>query len=84
MTPAKPRSKPKTKRQALLRVNVLMAEHGMRFDKDLWLALNAIGVDISYSQLTRVVKNSAKHLNIELLEGLATIFDCPVPALFWE
>ena len=78
----RPRSRPKNRRKAELRVNVLMAEHGMRFDKDLWLALNAIGVDISYSQLTRVVKNSAKHLNVELLEGLATIFDCPVSALF--
>lgn len=59
-----------------------MAEHDIRFVTDLWKKLTVIGVDISHSQLTRVVNNSTKTLNIDLLEGLATLFDCPVSSLF--
>lgn len=68
--------------RAVLRVQVLMAEHDIRFVTDLWKKLTVIGVDISHSQLTRVVNNSTKTLNIDLLEGLATLFDCPVSSLF--
>jgi hypothetical protein len=69
-------------RKAILRVHLLMAEHDIRFVTDLWKRLTAMGVDISHSQLTRVVNNSTKSLSIELLEGLATLFDCPVASLF--
>lgn len=69
-------------RKATLRVHVLMAEHDIRFVTDLWKRLTAMGVDISHSQLTRVVNNSTKSLSIDLLEGLATLFDCPVSSLF--
>ena len=69
-------------RKAVLRVQVLMAEHDIRFVTELWKRLNAMGVDISHSQLTRVVNNSTKSLSIDLLEGLATLFDCPVASLF--
>jgi hypothetical protein len=69
-------------RKAVLRVQVLMAEHDIRFVTDLWKRLTAMGVDISHSQLTRVVNNSTKSLSIDLLEGLATLFDCPVSSLF--
>lgn len=69
-------------RKAVLRVQVLMAEHDIRFVTELWKRLNAMGVDISHSQLTRVVNNSTKSLSIDLLEGLATLFDCPVSSLF--
>lgn len=41
-----------------------------------------MGADISHSQLTQVVNNSTKSLSIDLLEGLATHFDCPVSRLF--
>jgi transcriptional regulator with XRE-family HTH domain len=71
-------------RKAVLRVQVLMAEHDIRFVTDLWKRLSAMGVDISHSQLTRVVNNSTKSLSIDLLEGLATLFDCPVSSLFKE
>ena len=71
-----------THRQAVLRVQVLMAEHDIRFVTDLWKRLTAMGVEISHSQLTRVVNNSTKSLSIDLLEGLATLFDCPVASLF--
>ena len=70
--------------RALLRVQVLMAEHDIRFVTELWKRLNAMGVEISHSQLTRVVNNSTKSLSIDLLEGLATLFDCPVASLFKE
>ena len=69
-------------RKAVLRVQVLMAEHDIRFVTELWKRLNAMGVDISHSQLTRVVNNSTKSLSIDLLEGLATLFGCPVSSLF--
>lgn len=69
-------------RKAILRVQVLMAEHDIRFVTELWKRLNVMGVDISHSQLTRVVNNSTKSLSIDLLEGLATLFDCPVSSLF--
>jgi len=79
-----PQTKPTLapKRKAVLRVQVLMAEHNIRFVTDLWKRLTAMGVDISHSQLTRVVNNSTKSLSIDLLEGLATLFDCPVSSLF--
>lgn len=80
-TPApKPQLAPQ--RKAVLRVHVLMAEHDIRFVTELWKRLTAMGVDISHSQLTRVVNNSTKSLSIDLLEGLATLFDCPVSSLF--
>ena len=69
-------------RKAVLRVHVLMAEHDIRFVTELWKRLTAMGVEISHSQLTRVVNNSTKSLSIDLLEGLATLFDCPVSSLF--
>ncbi len=73
---------PATQRKAILRVQVLMAEHDIRFVTELWKRLTAMGVEISHSQLTRVVNNSTKSLSIDLLEGLATLFDCPVSSLF--
>jgi hypothetical protein len=77
-----PRTPLASPRKATLRVHVLMAEHDIRFVTDLWKRLTAMGVDISHSQLTRVVNNSTKSLSIDLLEGLATLFDCPVSSLF--
>lgn len=68
--------------KAVLRVQTLMAEHDIRFVTDLWKRLSANGVEISHAQLTRVVNNSTKSLSIDLLEGLATLFDCPVSSLF--
>ena len=81
-TPPTPKRPLAPQRKALLRVQVLMAEHDIRFVTELWKRLTAMGVDISHSQLTRVVNNSTKSLSIDLLEGLATLFDCPVSALF--
>lgn len=83
-TTKKPKPAPQAamRRKAVLRVQVLMAEHEIRFVTDLWKQLTILGVDISHSQLTRVVNNSTKTLSIDLLEGLATLFDCPVSHLF--
>ncbi|MFL6656692.1 MAG: helix-turn-helix domain-containing protein [Massilia sp.] len=82
MSPSKKHTHPP--RKATLRVHLLMAEHDIRFVTDLWKLLTAMGVEISHSQLTRVVNNSTKSLSIDLLEGLATLFDCPVSSLFKE
>ncbi len=80
--PPAPKPPLATERKAILRIQVLMAEHDIRFVTELWKKLTAMGVDISHSQLTRVVNNSTKSLSIDLLEGLANLFDCPVSALF--
>jgi hypothetical protein len=83
MTQKISKSKTRTKYKAALRLPALMAEHHIRFVTDLWKLLMALGtVDISHSQLTRVVNNTAIKLDVALLEGLATIFDCPVGDLF--
>ena len=78
----KPHPQAEVRRKAVLRVQVLMAEHEIRFVTDLWKKLTVMGIEISHSQLTRVVNNSTKTLSIDLLEGLATLFDCPVSSLF--
>jgi len=73
----------KIKHKVVLRVPTLMAEHRIRFVTDLWKLLLEQGtVEISHSQLTRVVNNTANKLDVALLEGLAEIFDCPIPDLF--
>ena len=78
-----PPSKTPIKYKAALRLPTLMALHHIRFVTDLWKLLMALGtVEISHSQLTRVVNNNANKLDIDLLEGLAIIFDCPVHELF--
>ncbi len=71
------------KYKVALRLPALMVERRIRFVTDLWKLLNALGtVEISHSQLTRVVNNNANKLDVDLLEGLATVFDCPVADLF--
>ncbi len=83
MTQKKTPPKPRVERKAVLRLTTLMAQNRIRFVTDLWKRLMELGtVEISHSQLTRVVNNSANKLDVPLLEGLATIFDCPVADLF--
>lgn len=67
-----------------LRIKVLMAERKVNSVGDLHKMLTDQRVDISYSQLARVVANTGKHLNIDLLKGLAMLFDCSVRDLFEE
>lgn len=77
------KSKSKITHTVVLRLPVLMAEHRIRFVTDLWKHLMELGtVEISHAQLTRVVNNTANKLDVQLLEALATIFDCPIPDLF--
>jgi hypothetical protein len=78
--PGTPRSKPGYK--VVLRIKVLMAERDIASVDELHRRLISHGVDISYSQLARVVANTGKRLNTDLLEGLANVFDCPVRELF--
>lgn len=83
MTENSSKSRPIIKYRVALRLHALMAERRIRFVTDLWKLLNALGtVEISHSQLTRVVNNQANKLDVALLEGLATVFDCPVADLF--
>jgi len=81
----KPKSKkPKYTAKVVLRIKTLMAENDIPSVDALHKRLIGAGVDISYSQLARVVADAGKRLNIDLLEGLATIFRCQVRDLFAE
>ena len=83
MTQKKTPQQPKITHKVVLRIPTLMAIHRIRFVTDLWKHLMALGtVEISHSQLTRVVNNTANKLDVPLLEALATVFDCPVADLF--
>ena len=84
MAQKKSPSKPaRVERKVVLRIPTLMAQNKIRFVTDLWKRLMELGtIEISHSQLTRVVNNSANKLDVGLLEGLATVFDCPVADLF--
>src|SRR3990167_3334430 len=81
----KPNSR-KSRRTAkvVLRIKILMAEQDIASVVALHKKLIDAGVDISYSQLARVVADAGKRLNVDLLEGLATIFNCQVRDLFAE
>ena len=70
--------------KVVLRIKILMAEQDIASVDALHKKLIDAGVDISYSQLARVVADAGKRLNVDLLEGLATIFDCQVRDLFAE
>ncbi len=79
----KSQPKSKVKHKVVLRLQVLMAEHHIRFVTDLWKRLMELGtIEISHAHLPRVVNNTANKLDVQLLEALATIFDCPIPDLF--
>lgn len=76
--------KPKHTAKVVLRIKILMAENHIGSVDALHKRLIEGGVDISYSQLARVVADSGKRLNVDLLEGLATLFRCQVRDLFAE
>lgn len=64
------------------RARVLMAERGVRSVTELAKLLGNVGVDISVSQLGRLIDGKSKLWNQEVIEGMMTVFDCGLSELF--
>ena len=58
------------------RTRVVMAERGIRSVSALCRKLDALGVDISESQLGRIIDGKSSHFNAKVLGGLLTALDC--------
>ena len=58
------------------RLRVMMAERGIHSAAELSRRLEDIGVRISSTQLTRIVKTMPKRLNTRLLCGLMKVLEC--------
>lgn len=67
-----------------MHARVLMAKRGVRNVSALHRMLVAAGVEISRSQLTRIVDNHATLLNLSVVNGLMRVLDCSVQELFGE
>lgn len=59
----------------------LLAKTVRRKDR-LTTLLNELGVDISSAQVGRIINERPKRINIEVLEGLCSAFDCTPDDLF--
>jgi DNA-binding Xre family transcriptional regulator len=70
------------KKRLFWRVRVLMAERGIRSVSELSRKLALIGVDISISQLGRLIDNDIGHWNKEAIEGLMDVLECEIGELF--
>ncbi len=58
------------------RLRLLMAEHGMFKASDLQPRLAEHGIDLSASQVWRMVTGRPERLNLRVLVVLCEIFDC--------
>ncbi len=58
------------------RARVVMAERGIRSVSALSRKLNALGVDISESQLGRIIDGKSSHFNSAVVGALLTALDC--------
>lgn len=58
------------------RVRSLMPKHNIRSVCALARRLNELGVDISVSQLGRLIDGKNKLWNQQVIEGLLSIFEC--------
>ncbi|XTI73277.1 helix-turn-helix domain-containing protein [Acidithiobacillus sp. AC3] len=65
------------------RVRVVMAERRIKTITELRQRLTEIGVDISTTQLGRVLDNLPNRLSMDLLAGLTTVLHCQVGDLLW-
>lgn len=74
--PAK--SEPRTLRW---NTRVLMAQRGVRSVAELCRQLQPLGVDISESQLSRIIDGKSSHFNAEVVAALVTALDCQLSDL---
>lgn len=58
------------------RTRVVMAERGIRSVSALCRKLDALGVDISESQLGRIIDGKSSHFNAKVVGGLLAALDC--------
>ena len=58
------------------RTRVVMAERGIRSVSALSRKLGELGVDISESQLGRIIDGKSSHFNAKVVGGLLTALDC--------
>lgn len=58
------------------RTRVVMAERGIRSVSALCRKLDELGVDISESQLARIIDGKSSHFNSKVVGGLLTALDC--------
>lgn len=65
-----------------LRINELMAIHGIRSVAVLHRILIEKKVAVSHSQLLRIVDNRADHWKVDFLSAFMEIFKCEVGQLF--
>ena len=59
-----------------------MADRGIPSVVALHALLRETGVDISHSQLTRIVNNESELLNLAVVNGLLTVLRCDAADLF--
>jgi len=63
------------------RLHILMAERRIRRVTDLHRMLQEVGVEISTTQLSRIVSQRPKRINTEVLDGLVTVLNCSIEDL---
>jgi Cro/C1-type HTH DNA-binding domain len=61
---------------------VVMAERGIRSVSALCRKLDELGVDISESQLGRIIDGKSSHFNSAVVGGLLAALDCGLTDLF--
>lgn len=69
-------------RRLELRIKEVMARKGVSSVVALHALLGEVGVEISHSQLTRIVNNQAELLNVEVMSGLMTVLRVNADELF--
>ena len=69
-------------RQLKWRARVVMAERGIRSVTALSRQLKRCGIDISGSQLGRIIDGKSSHFNAAVVGALLTVLDCPLDELF--
>ena len=73
--------RPYRTRRLRLAIKEQMAARGVPSVVALHVLLREIGVDISHSQLTRIVNNESELLNLAVMSGLMTVLRCDASEL---
>ena len=74
--------RPYCPRSLRLAINEQMVARGIASVVALHAQLREAGVEISHSQLTRIVNNESEPLNLAVVNGLMTILRCDAADLF--
>lgn len=74
--------RPYRTRRLRLAIKEQMAARGVGTVVALHALLREVGVEISHSQLTRIVNNESELLNLAVMNGLMTVLRCDADELF--